>query len=52
MKNIEWIHKIQKTYKNTEKETIKEDWLYYLIRTQQSTLLNIWLFLAVFFPYA
>ena len=48
MKNIAWIHKIHKTAKNTEKMSIKEDWLYFVIGTQQPTLLNIWLLPVVF----
>ena len=31
MKIIEWIHNIHKTSKNTEKMSIKEGWLYFLI---------------------
>ena len=31
MKNIEQIHNIHKTCKNTEKLSIKEDWLYFRI---------------------
>ena len=48
MKNFELIHKIHKTDKNTKKMSIKEDWLYFVISTQQPTLLNIWLFWAEF----
>ena len=33
MKNTKWIHEIHKTDKNTEKLSIKEDWLYFLIST-------------------
>ena len=54
MKNIEWIHEIQETkkrQKKPEKISIKEDWLYFLISTQQPSLLNIWLFPAIFCSY-
>ena len=34
MKNIEWIHKMHKTDKNTENMYIKEDWFYFLISTR------------------
>ena len=38
MENIKWTHKIHKTNENTEKMSFKEDWLFFLISTQQSTL--------------
>ena len=50
MKNIKWTHKIRKTDKNTDKMSSKEDWLYFLISTQQPTLLNIGCFRQYFVP--
>ena len=38
----------QNAGKITDKMSIKQDWFYFLISTQQPTLLNIWFFPAVF----
>ena len=50
MKNIKWTHKIHKTDKNTEKMSSKGNWLYFLISTQQPTLLSIGCFWQYFVP--
>ena len=41
MNDIEWILKMHKTDKNTEKMSIKEGWLCFLISTQEAILLSI-----------
>ena len=46
--NIEWVHKIHKTNKKSENMSSKEDLFYFLISTQQPTLLNIGCFLQYF----
>ena len=48
MKHIKWTHK---TDKNTEKMPSKEeDWLFFLVSTQQPTLMNIGCFWEYFVP--
>ena len=50
LENIEWVPKINKTNKKSEKISFKDDWLYFLISTKQHTLLNIGCFLQYFIP--